>query len=91
MYGPSGKKSYTESVLNIIRGAGHIRISPPSYLRRFHRAVNQTKPGDKYYCSTQDTDYLKDKDIRTDANVTKANVYTVPTANRFSTLNQENY
>ena len=56
LYGPSDKKSYTESVLNIIRVAGHIRISPPSYFRRFHRALNQTKPGEKYVWSTQDRD-----------------------------------
>ena len=91
MYGPSGKKSYTESVLSILRSDGQIMSSPPSYFRRYHQTADQPQPGDKYYCPTQNTDYLKDKDVRSYAKVAKAGVYNVPTANRFSTLNQENY
>ena len=91
MFGPSGRKSYTESVLNIIKNTGNIQNSPPKYFRRFHLAADQNKPRDKYHCPTQDTDHLKDNDVRSYANVTQSNVYTVPTANRFSTLNQENY
>ena len=91
MFGPSGRKSYTESVLNIIKSNGNIKNSPPKYFRCFHQAADQNKPRDKYHCPTQDTDHQKDKDVRSYANVTQSNVYTVPTANRFSTLNQENY
>ena len=63
MYGPSGKKAYTESVLCILRTAGHIKNSPPRYYRRFHGSASQTKPDVTYFCPTQDTDYLNDRDF----------------------------
>ena len=91
MVGPSGKKAYTESVLCIIRSAGHVKNNPPRYFRRFHESVSQTKPEVTYFCPTQDTDYLNDRDVRTYAQVVRSPAYTVPTANRFSPLYQENY
>ena len=91
MVGPSGKKAYTESVLCIIRSAGHVKNNPPRYFRRFHESVSQTKPEVTYFCPTQDTDYLNDRDVRTYAQVVRSPSYTVPTANRFSPLSQENY
>ena len=83
-WGPSGNKSYTESVLEIFRNDGLIKSSPPRYYRHYHKTEPQTKPDDKYHCPTQD--------IRqnTDANVASASVYTVPTNNRPSTFNLEN-
>ena len=81
MYGPSGKKSYTESILKIIRSCGYIKKSPPSYFRRFHQPINQADHNEAYFCPTQDADHHKDKDIR------YANV---ATQNRFSSFNQEN-
>ena len=33
LVGPSGKKSYTESVLRILRDANHVKSSPPNYFR----------------------------------------------------------
>ena len=91
MVGPSGKKAYTESVLCIMRSAGHMKNDPPRYFRRFHESVSQTKPEVTYFCPTQDTDYLNDRDVRTYAQVVRSPAYTVPTANRFSPLYQENY
>ena len=103
LYGPSGKKSYTESVLRIVKEAGHIMSTPPSYFRMYHKTEDQTKPYTQaeYNCPTQDTDWEYDQDIR---NSNKANPsdqykqngnsdaqYNVPTYNRYDTLNQGNY
>ena len=36
MYGSSGKKAYTKSILNILREAELVRNNPPSYFRKYH-------------------------------------------------------
>ena len=92
MYGASGQKSYTESVLRILRHANLIKKNPPKYFRSFHQEMNQSKIENNYYCPTQETDYLNDKDVRRSyAQVVKTSGYSVPTYNRFSGLSQENY
>ena len=88
MSGPSGRKAYMESVLMILRSAGLIKISPPSYFRRYHNI--STTSQDRYHCPTQDTDYLNDRDIRV-KNLQSRYQYSIPTANRFSHLSQGNY
>ena len=90
MYGPSGRKSYTESVLMILRSAGLIKISPPSYFHRYHDNNINTSSQETYYCPTQETDYLNDRDIRV-KNYQSRYQYSIPTANRFSHFNQGNY
>ena len=80
MYGPSGRKAYTESVLQIIRGAGVIRSSPPNYFHDYHEHPT-FKTQEKYVCPTQDRDYLRDRDARQ----THASYqYGVQTFNRFN-------
>ena len=67
LYGVSGRKAYTESVLNILRKAGLIKTSPPPYYRRYHNLVtqsNQDTLNSEYVCPTQDTDWLNDRDTR---------------------------
>ena len=105
LYGTSGKKSYTESVLRIIRDAGHIVKTPPIYFRRYHKDGDQTKSPTQteYNCPTQDTDWEYDQDIRYKnrrnsnhsaqygQNGNHNSHYTVPTSNRYETLNQGNY
>ena len=91
MHGPSGKKAYTESVLNILRTSGLIKCSPPRYFRTFHQEAMKSKIENNYHCPTQDTDYLNDKDVRSYAQAVKGPVYSVPTSNRFSRFSQENY
>ena len=90
MHGQSGKKAYTESVLMILAETECIKIAPPRYFRRYHDLVQQ-RTGEEYYCPTQDTDWMNDKDIRYKHTPNPSFVYTVPTTNRFSTLNQGNY
>ena len=55
-------------------------------------AVKGSSGKDKYFCPTQNTDYLSDQDIRnTGTNKHSGYNYTVPTSNRFNAFNQENY
>ena len=91
LYGPSGKKAYTESVLSIIKNAGIAKNSPPKYFRRFHQEAIKSKIENNYFCPTQDTDYLNDKDVRTYAQAVRGPAYSVPTSNRFSGFSQGNY
>ena len=99
LYGASGNKAYTESVLRIIREAGYIENSPPKYFRRFYESDKETKPNAQtaYVCPTQDTNYLNDRDIRKkttkpapsysqvvrNSSMFTSNI-TVPTYNRFN-------
>ena len=54
--------------------------------------MNQLRVENNYYCPTQETDYLNDKDVRRSyAQVVKRPSYRVPTYNRFSVFSQENY
>ena len=93
MRGPSGKKAYTESVLQILHNTGHIKNSPPAYFRRYHeKYTTQVVSQDRYHCPTQNTDYLRDRDIRNKKqNNYSRYQYTIPTSNRFVQLSQGNY
>ena len=93
MRGPSGRKAYTESVLQILRNTGHIKNSPPAYFRRYHeKYTTQVVSQDRYHCPTQNTDYLRDRDIRNKKqNNYSRYQYTIPTSNRFVQLSQGNY
>ena len=91
MYGPSGKKAYTESVLNILRIADLIKSPPPPCYRRYHKMViNKPPTQDKYECPTQDTDWKNDRDIRYKMKPNQVFQYAVPTTNRFNYLSQGN-
>ena len=73
--------------------------TPPIYFRRYHKDGDQTTQTE-YNCPTQDTDWKKDQDIRyrKEANPSSQNSqngnynaqYSVPTSNRYETLNQGN-
>ena len=89
MYGPSGGKAYTESVLAILRKSGLIKSTPPSYFRRYH---SEYLSKEEYFCPTQDVDWLNDRDVRKAKSSLKSqnrhnSKYNVPTSNRFEALN----
>ena len=89
LYGPSGGKSYTESVLSILRNSGLIKNTPPVYFRRYH---SESSIYEKYVCPTQDLDWLNDKDVRKPKSSHKSQAkydykYNVTTSNRFEHLN----
>ena len=55
-------------------------------------AVKGSSGENKYFCPTQNTDYLKDQDIlNRGKNWHSGYSYAVPTNNRFNSFNQENY
>ena len=70
-YGSSGRKAYTESVLNILRSIGNMLFSPPNYFRRYHNTESQTKPSNQsnLTCPTQESDWMNDQNIRYKKNV----------------------
>ena len=93
LYGVSGKKAYTESVLNILRKAGLIKTSPPPYYRRYHKLVelsNQSTLQPEYVCPTQDVDWMNDRDTRYSRKAQPVPQFKIPTFNRFSSLSQGN-
>ena len=95
--GPSGSKSYTESVLFAVKDAGLIKNPPAKYFHRFHNQADQpeqrnnaqnTQAQADYIPPTQKNDCMNGKDIRK-KNQT-AHHYSVPTANRFTYFSQGN-
>ena len=79
MYGQSGKKAYTESVLRIIKDAGYIKSPPPKYFRRYHNTGGQTKATTygEYTCPTQENDWMNDQDTRNKKKAHTSFKYTV--------------
>ena len=95
MYGPSGRKAYTESVLGILKNSSLIKTSPPKYFRTYHMNDKPTYSAvtDQYYCPTQDTDWKNDRDVRPKNTKHQSSYnlkYEVPTSNRFACLYQGN-
>ena len=90
MIGQSGGKSYTESVLCIIKDAELIKNSPPSYFHRYHDLSDeQTKASTQGRCSTtQKIDWKNDRDIRkNNSGSWQKTEYLIPTSNHFPAFN----
>ena len=67
MFGQSGRKAYTESVLMLLRDTGLVLSNPPRFFRRYHQArghAEYSAETNSYICPTQDTDWLYDRDVR---------------------------
>ena len=92
MYGPSGQKAYTESVLKILRDVGFVRYDPPKYFHAYHEKQEQAEAElstqDRFICPTQEVDYLRDRDVR---RTQTYHHYSVSTSNRFNVFNQKNW
>ena len=44
LYGPSGQKAYTESVMKILSSAQLVRVNPPKYYEEYnHQTCSQAK------------------------------------------------
>ena len=76
LFGPSGSKAYTESILIALRDAGLVKKSPPNY---FHYYYSVPKTSERFTCCPGKNHARNDKDIR--------GKYSVPVYNRFSALN----
>ena len=74
MYGPSGRKAYTESLLFILRQAGLIKKSPPQYFRRYHTKLDIVHNTENEFHTAEP----------------RSRIYSVPTSNKFSVLSQGN-
>ena len=82
LYGPSGMKAYTASVLNILSIAQLVKTTPPKYYDEFeHTKCNQAR----YQAKQQ---YKDNKMKNSQAKTTNMDDYhyTVPTYNRYAKL-----
>ena len=74
LYGPSGMKAYTQSVLSILSSAQLVVKTPPRYYDQFPHAMC---PQARYQAAQK---------ARTDRQKTRATQYSVATQNRYSAL-----
>ena len=91
MYGPSGEKAYTASLLNILSSAQLVKTIPPKYYDEYnHRSCNQARYMMKQKNRTQNKNNQNNKDISNSTNSGNTNSgnyqYTVPTNNRYAQL-----
>ena len=79
LYGPSGMKAYTASVLSILNSAQLVKKSPPKYYDQFEQAKYQAKQ------------VYRVKSVQTkQSNKSNNYKYSVPTYNMFSYLDEHN-
>ena len=84
MYGPSGQKAYTDSVLKILSSAQLVRVNPPKYEKYDHQTCSQVRYQAKHMDRRNQTKTKKN-------NLNSSNTggdyqYAVPTQNRYTTL-----
>ena len=78
MYGPSGQKAYTNSVMKILSSAQLVVSTPPKYYEEYdHQRCAQAR-----YQARQRHSSRQDKKVEN----MKQYQYTVPTRNRFTQL-----
>ena len=90
MYGPSGEKAYTASVLNILSSAQLVVVKPPKYYDEYK---NQSYKQGRYQAKAKNTNrrQAQNKMNRPNNNMAgnyqdNRSQYAVPTHNRFSQL-----
>ena len=84
LYGPSGMKAYTASVINILNSAQLVKKTPPKYYDQFeHKKCEQAR-----YQAKQ---VYRFKSVQTkQSNKSNNYEYSVPTYNMFSYLDEHN-
>ena len=95
LYGPSGRKAFSVSVLNILKNAGIVNgaVSGQQFYSnivqfRYQQRKQTYKAGDNFEESRTYGDATNDKDIRKQKHEAQyQQVYSVPTYNRFANLN----
>ena len=80
MYGPSGLKAYTASVLQILRSANLVTVEPPKYYEAYYD--DHTNCEQARYKARQ----LNRRNNMTAQSKKVYYEYEVPTSNRFATL-----
>ena len=93
LFGPSGVKSYTASVLQVLSSANLVKVNPTKYYDQYnhktsHQAGNQNKQRNRNSEHREQTirRNSRDQNIGTNANSDGAYQYEVPTNNRYATL-----
>ena len=91
MYGPSGKKAYTESVMKILNSAQLVKTTPPKYYEEFyHKNCRQTryqsKQKSQFQAHKQNQNTNFQSKTKTKTRPEQAYQYVIPTRNRFTTL-----
>ena len=85
MYGPSGQKAYTASVLNILSSAQLVQVNPPKYFDEYHhQSCEQTRYQAKRKMKTRGP--VQKKSNMAGSYLGNSTQYTVPTYNRFAQL-----
>ena len=95
LYGPSGRKAFSVSVLNILKNAGIVNgaVSGQQFYSnivqfRYQQGKQTYKAGENFEESRTYGDATNDKDIRKQKHEAQyQQVYSVPTYNRFAHLN----
>ena len=88
MYGPSGMKAYTASVVNIMNNAQLVEVTPPKYYDDGHKACNQARYQARHRNKRWDnsTQHRQKEGPQENSNQKNDYQYTVPTYSRFSQL-----
>ena len=89
MFGPSGMKAYTASVINILNKAQLVKVTPPKYYDDGHKACNQARYQARHTNKRWDnsTQYSQKKVApQAKSNQNNDYQYTVPTYSRFYKL-----
>ena len=76
MYGPSGRKAYTESLMCILKDAGLVKRPPPTYFHMYSKSLSRQN--------------LTPERSSFPENTMVPNTYTITTSNRFDVLSQGN-
>ena len=88
MYGPSGIKAYTSSVLQILRSANLVTVEPPKYYEVYdeHKTCEQARYQARQFNRRNEL-HTKSNRLSRVYNSKKVDYeYEVPTSNRFATL-----
>jgi hypothetical protein len=88
LYGPSGQKAYTESVMKILSSAQLVKASPPKYYDEYDhqtcsQARYQTKHGER---RRQTKTKNNSQNSLNSSNTGRDYQYAIPTQNRYATL-----
>ena len=90
LYGPSGVKAYTTSVMNILSSAQLVETNPPKYYDEYnHKTCNQARY-EAERKSTKQYNQSRTPDSR-NKQYTNQYQYTVPTQNRYAKFGNYNY
>ena len=91
LYGPSGIKAYTTSVLSILNSAQLVRTQPPKYYDQFEHMKCPQARYQARQSRSQGRQYNKVQAVKVVKNITSNYEYSVPTYNRFARLDDQSY